>query len=781
MFSLACRKNKCLNCPLSSSDFILKSNSNSLFYKSTITFGYLPVFLSMCCLSLIIGCTPFFTLYFSGSFYSTLSGVQLSAFHQAAVVLIIHYIISQILESILALCINLLSTNQSVMLRDYLSRVPQILTQDKGVKLDQKFVVDIKTYFENMNNFISSIIQSVCSMISSLVLLRRLGLLSLGLQFFTTLVINELFLYLFSSTKYAFSLSTMRKDAQSTQTAVRDSISKISENHDIYTGQPYKLQWFVEGIKKENHKLKRQNMFVSFYESVFSIFTKSTNRLVHPIAAIMVLKKLQLQFPIAPAQLARSAIIGVGSLLQIFQIFFKLWCDAPIKKNIERSSLISSSSRSIRELSSYLPSPFLFHTFKRISFSCMVALKSLILFFAIELSMFYLHLVSPYFFLNISSFIPLALYYFKWYTTSAILLVSYHFLSKITQQKHNTSLYSFSISPILSWMRGIDSVVISANIFGIMTVLLSHLSGNSHFFVAYSVVGLMSFLLCQNQIHQANLPIIATPKHTCSEKTHSPETGLEECYKKSKPIFPSVNTIPKAYSLTTFSTSDVLSAQNAFQHLCNRFPQLHSRASGSVSYISMNSSGNPLGSLDFIKQPLKLYHNGQIFQLSQFEILFYSYVIASPHALTYEDTLLLREWPFFLSKIIDFLSCPNIVFDPSNSNHLTILQKNIIPKLSGGQKAKLHLAILYALCHIPLKLKDRTIVLLLHSCIKGFSNEHKQAILNKFFSVVEADNSNCFFFHAQSFSPEPASLVSLSTTTESISDKDTMRNYQSQK
>ena len=43
-----------------------------------------------------------------------------------------------------------------------------------------------------MNNFISSIIQSVCSMVSNLVLLR-LGLLSLGLRFFTTLVINELF------------------------------------------------------------------------------------------------------------------------------------------------------------------------------------------------------------------------------------------------------------------------------------------------------------------------------------------------------------------------------------------------------------------------------------------------------------------------------------------------------------------------------------------------------------------------------------------------------------
>ncbi|MEC8063462.1 MAG: hypothetical protein VX112_01275 [Pseudomonadota bacterium] len=710
-----------------------------------------------------------------------MAGIELSAFHQAAIALVIHYILSQMLESILTLCINLLSASQSVMLRDYLSRIPQILTQAKGVKLDQKFVVDVKTYFENMNNFISSIIQSVCSMVSSLVLLRRLGLLSLGLQFFTTLVINELFLYLFSSTKYAFSLSTMRKDAESARSTVRDSISKISENHDIYTGQPIKLQWFIESIKKENHKLKRQNIFVSSYDSVFSIVTKSTNRLVHPIAAIMVLKKLQLRFPIDQAQLARSAIIGVGSLLQIFQIFVKFWGDAPIKKNFERSSLISSSASSTRELSSYLSSPFLFHTFKHISLSCMVTLKSLILFFAIELSMFYLHLVLPSFFLNINPLVFLSLYYFKWYSISALLYVTYHFLSKITQQKQNTSIYFSSISPILTWMRGLDSVVICANIFGIMTMLLSHLSGNSHFFVAYSVVGLMSFLLCQNQIHQANLRIIAIPKHACSEKTDSLETGLEECYKKSKPIFPSVNTIPKAYSLTTFSTSDVLSAQNAFQHLCNRFPQLHSRASGSVSYISLNSSGNPLGSLDFIKQPLKLYHNGQIFQLSQFEILFYSYVIASPQALTYEDTLLLREWPFFLSKITHFLSCPSIVFDPSNSNHLVTLQKNIIPKLSGGQKAKLHLAILYALCHIPLKLKDRTIVLLLHSCIKGFSNEHKQAILNKFFSVVEADNSNCFFFHAQSFSPEPASLVSMSTTTETISDKDTMRNYQSQK
>ena len=88
-----------------------------------------------------------------------------------------------------------------------------------------------------------------------------------------------------------------------------------------------------------------------------------------------------------------------------------------------------------------------------------------------------------------------------------------------------------------------------------------------------------------------------------------------------------------------------------------------------------------------------------------------------------------------------------------------MLQSGQIPDtLSGGQKVKLTSAVLYAIAHIPSKIKDSRVNLTLHTALASFSQDDKEYIIGTLQRLSQQEPGFTFVFKDQP-SPKSSSVL----------------------
>ena len=617
---------------------------------------------------------------------------------------------------------------QSTKVRHKILQDFQALSVNKDEKIDQRVVSNLDNYFLHVNKYVSSVIRSICSLISNLWLLYRFTLFSLGFQLLILAIVYDSFLFLITTDRFSFGLATLDSQVDNTKTQVRKTFNTLKKHHAIFHGQENKLDWYIASAQKTNRKLGLYARSKAMCQALILLLTKSTNRIVHPLAALFVIKRLNTSFPLASSMSVNQLKIDAGILLQLFQIFTKIWEDgALVKKNTELLSKITSNARNLKPLSRLIKNrqstsrPYSIH---RVILS---TLESICVFSLCLLLLALIKPVFPMFIIDTTPFIPSifrhVLYLHSSWTVVAFTLITSCYLFYFNYFRSKKNPYQNASTFLFPYLVATS------------TLFLQHLSGN-----------MISILPCCSLVASIFLldPYLPPAR----------SLSLDKELKKPKKLEPIPSTMqscsPRTFAYKTPSTGILLSAEEQYFKQCKTNHTLESDKNQDLLLsITLNPNDNPLSSLECTSSEQTLTHRKKTFALKTLQTLLYEYIIHDPGNLTDLDLDLLEAWPFFHDKMCDFLSDKKLAFDISGAGHLDTIKQQKIPQLSGGETVKLNLAILYAACHSPPGLKQRPISLLLNSCLTGFKDPDKHAILEKYLALPQ-QNHLFHFFYCQS-------------------------------
>ena len=744
----------------------IAGNLYSFVLSSAYHGRLLPYLLSLCCLSILFGLTPYLNLYISSLFYTHLRGSSYAIFLSISISLIVHQAFSALLQGSLQIGSSILGAYQSFLLRKQTNDLvnKHMNHVDKIEKLDQKAVADLDTIFSYANQLVLSVIESVCSLIGNFIFLAQFNLLRFTFAFFSFVIANNLFVYVLSSSGKIFSLDTLIRSCNNQATALRTNTRTIENHRPAFSVLPTKLAWYLESFRLDTQHYTQLSYVKTLYRALIETSQQILTRLIHPLVAYIIVRLYHIPFSLPTTGLSAIHLAGLGTILQIFKTYTGLWKEGSLcKKNMDTLARSSSAYRNF--LSIYSPlqgSPTSLATLLKPQklpgvFFC--ALRSILLLLLLHRSL------AGVFYLmeGLSVFFPASVFFSPPVLQLAIFTCLTALFYQICEAKtlslsHNIKKHT-AIRALLSGFFSRLDIDLASNSIGLVIFIIALVT------VPANLSYLPSLLSLSAVVAATGVLVWHESKLNQQTSTHQPMSAYPACK------FSSVITQPaQAFSLLTAPSHD------SFLYL-KQLGQEHASqlsASNDSLFIKIQCRQSDLRSHITTTPPLTLRNaDGSTYPsiLTPLQTLFYSFLISQPLSLTKHDHSLLKAWPLAEQALLDYLDDRSIHFDIMESGHLAQLKLGTVPEhLSGGQQVKLSCAILYAAVTLINNIKNAGIFIGLDegSGLEGFNTKDQKAVFsrlcwqiaqnprNRFVIITNTPSSHCLSDFSQQYNLPPS-------------------------
>lgn len=726
-----------------------KENVGNLysFVLSSVYYGrLLPYFLSLCCLSVLFGLTPYLNLYISGLFYTYLRGTSYAFFLSISISLIIQQTCSALLHGTLQVGSSILGAYQSFLLRKQTNALvsQHMKDVDKIEKLDQKAVADLDTVFSYANQLILSVIGSLCSLVGNFVFLAQFSLLHFTFAFFSFVIANNLFVYFLSSSGSYFSLDTLIRSCNNQATTLRANTRTIETYRSIFSGLPTKLTWFLESFRLDTQRYTQSSYIKILYRAVVETSQQILTRLVHPLVAYLIVRLYQIPFPLSTTTISSLHIVGLGSILQVFKTYSGLWKEGSLcKKNMDTLAKSSSAYRNFFTAYSALggspkalPSLFKPQRLPSVYFSM---LRSILVFLLLHRSLAGIFYMME----GLSVFFPASIFFTPPTLQLAVFTCFTALFYQACEAKTLSAGYHFTAQPRLAaFYPGLFSrldIDLASNIIGLVIFAIVVVTVPSHLAYLPSLLSISAVM-------------VATGMLAWHEKKLNQQTRIRHSMPAYPPTKSSTFTTPNTQAPTQAFSLQKAPTHDSFLFLKRQGQDYANQISASADrlFIKIQCRQSDLRSHITTTPSLTLRHaDGSIYSsaLSPLQTLFYSFLISQPLSLTKHDQTLLKAWPLAEQALLHYLSDGNIHFDIMASGHLAQLKQGNVPEhLSGGQQVKLSCAILYAAVTLINTIPQASIFIGLDegSGLEGFNTQDQRAVFSPLCSQVAQKPHNRF-------------------------------------
>lgn len=721
-------------------------NLYSFVLSSVYYARLLPYFLSLCCLSLLFGFTPYLNLYLSGLFYTHLRGSSYALFLAVSFGLIIQQTFSALLHGILQIGASILGAYQSFLLRKHTNVLAHkhMKKVDSIANLDQKAVADLDTIFSYANQLVLSVIGSLCSLVGNFIFLAQFNLLRFTFAFFSFVVANNLLVYLLSSSTSLFSLASLIRTSNNQAAALRDNTRTIEKHRSAFSGLPTKLAWFLESFHLDAKRYTNLSYSKTLYRAAIETSQQVLTRLIHPLVAYLIVHLYQIPFPLSASNISVFQAMGLGTVLQIFKTYTGIWKEGSLcKKNMDTLAKSSSAYRNFSSAYSTLGGKTqalatLLGPQSNPSYHFAV-MRSMLVFLVLHRSLASLFYVME----GLSVFYPASTFF----TLPAFQLAMFACLTgafyKLSEPKPSYTTQNLKTRPAVLGLRSglfarLD-IDLASNILGLVVFILTLLTAPTEIaslpcFVSLLAVVMTTVVLVwhENKLGQHNVLHHIKP-------VQSPVKLRPAATSPSHRILPTL-------SLQSTQTPDGLNTltQYAESHATNTPP------SAAPLFIKILCRQSDLRGHIVTTPALALrYANGDLYQttLTPLQTLLYSFLISQPLSLTEHDQTLLNNWPLAEQALLQYLIDPSIHFDVMATGHLAQLKLGNVPEhLSGGQQVKLSCAILFACVTLINSIDHAGIFIGLDegSGLEGFNSQDQKAVFRPLCSEITKNDRNRF-------------------------------------
>ncbi len=727
-----------------------KKNADNLysFVFSSVYYGrLLPYFLSLCCLSLLFGLTPYLNLYLSGLFYTHLRGSSYAVFLAVSLSLIIQQTCSALLHGILQVGSSILGAYQSCLLRKHTNTLVHKHMKDVHSieKLDQKAVADLDTIFSYANQLVLSVIGSLCSLVGNFIFLAQFNLLRFTFTFFSFVIANNVLVYFLTSSGSAFSLASLIQDSNNQAAGLRTNTRTIEKYRSAFSGLPTKLTWFLKSFHLDTERYTQLSYMKTLYRAAVETSQQVLTRLIHPLVAYLIVRFYQLPFPLSVTNISAFQVVGLGSILQIFKTYTGIWKEGSLcKKNMNTLAKSSSAYRNFSSAYSALGGtptalPALLGP-KNLPGYHFAVMRSILVFLLLHRSLASLfHMME-----GLSVFFPASIFFTLPSLQFAMFTCLTGALYKLSELKASSPNKSLKTQPpVLGLRPGLFcrlDIDLASNILGLLVFTLTLLTTPPHLAHFTCFISLSAVVV-------TTVGLVWHEKRLSQQLQLHPHTAAAQSPTElPSAVIPHSQTGLPSLSLQTAKGNDGL---NTLVHYAQSHAANFSQSPNAL-FVKILCRQSDLRSHITTTPPLTLrcadgttYHT----TLTPLQTLFYSFLISQPLSLTAHDHTLLKKWPLAEQALLNYLGDSNIQFDIMKTGHLAKLKSGAIPEhLSGGQQVKLSCAILYAVVTLINDINNASIFIGLDegSGLEGFNTQDQKSVFGPLCLKIAENDRNRF-------------------------------------
>ncbi|MEC8064211.1 MAG: hypothetical protein VX112_05135 [Pseudomonadota bacterium] len=689
-------------------------------------------------------------------------------------------VIFTLLDQPLEAWVRAISIRQSDLVRRcLLKKVPNrfeyLADQDN---VNQK-LMEINTFFDSINSMLKNVCIAFISIVANFTYLYNLGCFSLGLKIFSLILLTDFIAAYASTSNESWSLSSRKKGLDNAKNELRDASDLLKDNSVLLNGM-YSLQkshlMYLQHKNEESLKLVYYQHF--FLSKVIDVFTTCCQKIVEPLLVLSFILSGSLQLPLVSSTSKNQ--ITTGTFKQLLYCFVQFWRNGSIfKNNNGHFSKIDSSYKNATPLHYSLN----FHPYDIIANNDNLSIPFLFL-CNICLSLWWYTLVSfisTYLVNNhITSiftvpFAPPALLGFLAFNAFFIFFSNH-------RKHHLTSYFEISLSLCILSMFSTSTMLF------VFLRFIPSLNSVYIFRSTLLVANIIAQVLCTacyaNYERSLSKHFLKINDDSGRPRMHSrSDQSIVVKHHNKASVYPIFNKTNKNLSSQSFCKSSISNGivlknlslitsidKKPLKIVCRLSENNHielqgmclitgSESSGKSALVmralSQNMSGhgnswlygevmlqddlllvfdqnnNSMQNLDRYNRDFYFYKDGNLLpKMCDLQKIFYSLAFSNPYNLTDQDQQLYSFWPRIKNDMLTFLAKEELNFIEAWRNKID--QDGVIPPLSGGNKAKIMSAIMYALLNIPNLQPGRKISIAVDVAFEGISEAVQPHILRLF-------------------------------------------------